>query len=218
MSQYTVDPWNESTTIRAAQAYGRLGLRVLPVSMSEKRAVIHRDDCPAYQAIAPLAPWQEPGKGSQHTAHCSPHAIAAVFVPYLPCRIGYAPPPGVIIIDVDNGSLRLKHPALWTELETSDTFVVKTHRGFHFYFEGEGLNQTTAAGLSTLPDDHPLRCVDVKVGAKGIVILPPSPPYTHLRGRPDRLAPLPAAMMAEFSARPAGRPRRAPTAVVVPVG
>ena len=128
-----------------------------------------------------------------------------MFVPYLPCRIGYAPPPGVIIIDVDNDSLRLKHPALWTELETSDTFVVQTRRGFHFYFEGEGLNQTTAAGVSSLPDDHPLRCVDIKVGGRGITILPPSPPYTHLRGRPDRLAPLPDAMMAEFSARPAGR-------------
>ena len=187
-------PWTLQTNLLAALAYGAKGVRVFPVAQDSKTPCIPRADAPAYQELADLAPWQEIGKGGQHCAHSAEDAVRIMWLHNGGARIGCALEPGTIVIDLDHDGLAEHCPDLHGLLDSADTFVVATARGRHYYFTlPEGLTVTQAAGsaLSRLPEHHPRRLIDLKVGGKGWTVLPPSTPYTHVGGDVARLAALP---------------------------
>ena len=110
------EPWNETDLQRAAVGYAELGLRVFPLKPGTKRPRLekpHPDDTIAL----PLAPWQDPTLGGFHQGVCDPDLVRAWWSSsfYPGSGIGYAIPPGVIMIDVDGadalGNLKRHHPA-----------------------------------------------------------------------------------------------------------
>ena len=166
---------------------------------------IARDTVPWWQEQGPLAEWQTAGKGGHHCAFADKATIEAMFLTHTRSRIGCAIEPGVIVIDLDDGTLSQHHPDLLRELEALDTFVVRTARGWHFYVRTDALiTQTNSKSLSTLPESDIRRCVDVKVGGDGFTILPPSKPYEHFSGDITALAELPDAWVDVLSTRQSG--------------
>lgn len=191
----TTDAPHTATHVKlAALAYGAKGIRVFPVAQDRKAPCIARNDAPAFQELDDLAPWQTPGKGGQHTAHSAEMAIRSMWMCYSDARIGCALEPGTVVIDLDDDRLLRHHPDLHQLLEDADTFVVQARRGRHYYFtlpEGLVLTQSVGSHNTRLPAEHPRCLVDLKVGGAGWAILPPSDPYTHVRGEIDDLAILP---------------------------
>lgn len=208
-----------NTILAAAIDYAERGHRVFPVRLIRRGSGWTK--CPALsspknggQRNPNPAAWQDPSKGGFHQGSRDRHEVAAMWFQCEGGSIGYAPPPRVVIIDID-GEENLKkittdYPELCRGLVDSDTFVVSTpgHKGWHYYFLAPkgvpiGQTQNSLSGIGSL--------VDTRVGGRGLTLLPPSGHgggnYTVERGTLDDLAPLPPEWIEELRTTSLVRPR-----------
>ena len=218
--------------LRAAQDYAAAGHRVFPVR-------VYRDKKGSWVKVPALrcprkggpvnrfpAAWQDPSKGAIHQASRNVDEVTGMWLAHPGCAIGYGAPPRVVIVDVDGAAmlarLRASRPDLALLLEQADTFRVRTpgHRGLHVYYgllAGMVVGQTAAAGLTRAGEDDVRRMVDVRVGGRGLTVLPPSRTaagaYEVDHGTLDELEVLPV----EWAAALAGRPRPVAASKPAPV-
>ena len=187
--------------------------------------------CPYYRSrragdpALPLADWQDPTKGGFHAATCDPEYVTALWSHTAPgSNIALAVPPGVVVIDLDDregesaaGRLADEYPDLAALLPDCDTFRVKSPSGAHIYFRTDAeIPSSHAKG----GDYSGVRSViDLKVGGKSYVLLPPSfkgatgTAYEHLAGDLGDLAEVPAEWVAALLETAPERPQEPRKAV-----
>ena len=209
-------PWQLINVKDAAQGYAEAGHRIFPVSSSGKQPCLPKPE--PGDAPLPLANWQNPAKGGFHSAICDPGLIAIWWgVLYPHSGIAYAIPPRRIIFDIDTDqtlpTLQEHHPDLYASLLSEETFTVKSPRGMHIYFDlpedAPDIGMTHSTALLRVSETHPRRIIDIKVGAKSYVLLPPTVrddggQYLFRSGSLDAVAELPENWVAALADWPPG--------------
>ena len=173
---------------QAALAYARLGWRILPVHPHGAKAK------------APLI------RGGFHSATSDLDTVEGWWKKHPDALIGYVPDQDIVVLDIDSSAALVALESI-NGAPLPPTLTVRTGRrggGWHLYYTTTrpDLMQTVVRDVS---DRRIVRGVDVKVGAKGYLILPPSPhPKTcvaYVWEHVVPLAPLPLAL--ETACRPA---------------
>lgn len=153
----TVQAIQPSVTLPdAALAYASAGMPVIPLWESGDRG-------------------KQPRTRRGHMdATTDPHTITRWWKQWPHALIGYAPPPGIIVLDIDR-------PAALAELEAINdgplppTLTAHTGRaggGMHLYYTTRRHDLTQ--GVVRHGDGQPVRGVDVRLGGRGYLIVPPS--------------------------------------------
>ena len=193
----------------AAICWACAGHRVFPVRLKQTRdgwmkMPAMKSPRNGGQPCPDPAPWQDAGKGGFHQGSKDPGWVSAVWAVYSGAAIGYAMPPGVVVLDIDGQECLNRLPEeLRRHVIETGTFRVSTpgHSGWHVYHATDAeIGQTQCSELG----------VDVRVGGRGLTLLPPSScaagAYSTLGGSLDALEPLPRVWVDALSkARPASR-------------
>ena len=181
----------------AAVAYASEPLRARVFPVHKKRTLLPRPR-PGDPRL-PLAVWQDPSKGGIHQGVCWPAQVELWWKQTPDADIGYSIPPGRLVIDIDDEQqIEQLSSELRRELASlrAMSAVVKTKHGWHVY---------AAVPLSFVVRRHVIPGIDIRVGGRHLVVLPPSSGYEWHRGGLARVEPLPPAWCEFLAEQPERR-------------
>ena len=214
----SIQPWDHNDLRDAAIAYATSGHRVFPTVPFGKMPLLPKPE-KGDPELSPLADWQDREKGGFHAAVNEPGYVGALWAAVAKgANIGLGIPPGVVVLDLDDRGddsaielLTEQHGMLADLLASADTFRVRSPSGMHIYFKTTADLTTSHANGGVYSGVRAI--VDIKVGGKTYVLLPPSQKsdgrrYAHLAGDLSQLAELPeewVAALQDGAGRHSGR-------------